>query len=93
MDEFVLVEVYCRNYKLNYMEKKIFYMIDVELSNRNPHSHFNASCTTEHYTYEYRDIGKSHKRVFENKEEFFQSLSDFQKALKYSNVGLCRTGS
>jgi hypothetical protein len=91
---FFLIETFCRMDKdLSYMEKKILYMIDVELSNRNPNFYFHVDCTGDYFGYEYRDKGKNFKKMFDSREEFFQSLSDFQKNLKFHSVGLCRTGT
>jgi hypothetical protein len=91
-NDFFLIETFCNNdQELTHREKKILYLIDIELSNRNPNFYFHIDCTNEYYGYEYRERARSFKKMFENREEFFRSLSDFQKSLKYHNIGLCRT--
>lgn len=86
LPEFAIIKSKCEDREseeLNFMQRKILNLLDIELSNKNPDITFNISCEKYGYSFHFFNGILEVKHKFATKEELFKRLEKFRESIKY----------
>ncbi len=89
----MLLKTRCKaDEKLNFLERKLLNLLDIELSNKNPDVIFSISCMKPDYSFRFFNGILEVEQNFSTKEELFKRLASFRESLKYFECDFSGTG-